>query len=136
MWHRDFSQTLELFKEMLPPGLEFYEIGDGQILFPIYGDSGGIRAEYAAWLVERGVGRPTFTSVDLGLSEEVVDHGCGWKTVCVRSSPGWRDRLHNAVHALRPGYVGNIFKPRSLYGAWLKCAPKIIRRKVAAFLAA
>jgi|SRR5579872_1545625 len=122
----------------LPDGLKLYDC-NGQTVFPVYGASGGITADYIAYILETGVGHPTWDGKELGLADgKVRDYGCGWKLIAFSIRPWDSDlvtmtNIMDACLKLRPwGYMPAPNRTVAMF----RYLPKIIQRKVKALLAA
>ena len=134
MAYRDISAFI---REMgLPDGLRWYDCC-GQIVFPIYGASGGISATYVGYILEDGVGNPTWDGQHLGLpGAGVRDYGCGWKLIAVAlrpEAPDWMimAAIMDAVKELRGAWM----PPPNRTAMLLRYLPKIIQRKMKALWA-
>lgn len=121
----------------LPKGMEWYE-SVGQTIFILYGENGGILCKEVAFLIDKGVGIPTFNGRELPLPKHGVrDYGCGWRVLAVpidvyASDSAIRTEIRCRICDM---CMTNLF-PKSKASLFFTHTPEILGRKIRAFLAA
>lgn len=80
---------------LLPEGWEFYEM-DGTVIFPVYGQNGGISARYMCWLIQRSGKQWYSIPVEFTwLEVAATDEAEAIERVCVL-------KIRNAIEKVKP----------------------------------
>lgn len=92
--------ALQLQLERLPDGLFWYECA-GQVVFPAYAATGGLRAEYCAILIDKVPQGPA----DFGLNGVGESMGGRWYTIKIDATDdedSIKQKMIQAIKTLRP----------------------------------
>ena len=135
--------TVKELTDNLPPQMKWFEIG-GQITFALYSQQMTPIARYICYLLETGVGRPTWDGKEMGLEcLGVRDFGCGWRVRAIEfdyfdTRGQIIQKVVDAVNDLRPANLryGLLHPAPNRTQLWMRYAPAILVRKVQAFIAA